>query len=233
VPGARPDIETSRPLNEPARRSREGLFIFVIGRPGSGKSEFIRRAARRLTEEGTVRRTCRVDDCSKLWDIFRLEESSGEWKRCRKMPGGGYRVTDPSVWDELLRAVAREVGELETSSAATFVEFSRASYAAAFKNFSPDLLRRSVVAYVDCSFDTCWRRNLQRSKSSEGQDRHFVSREEMESTYRRDDREEFLRQSPAPVFVVDNESDGTEHLQAAAEVFAGKLRDVGKAGGTS
>ena len=72
--------------------------------------------------------------------------------------------------------------------------------------FDGSILEKSVAFYIDASFECCVRRNEERTKraEAEGIDAHFVSRKEMEETYLTDDKDELIKKSPVPVYVIPN-----------------------------
>jgi hypothetical protein len=194
----------------------EGWLLLLVGRPGSGKTELSRRLADRLVESGRCSDVRRVDDCGRLWDVFRREEAAGDWRRCRRSPGGGYEVTDPTLWDDVLRDAAAEADGLLAPGRAVILEFARRRYLPVLAGLPRRLFRNATLAYVDSPFETCWRRNLARSSQGAG-DAHLVSREEMEATYREDDRDELLRAAPCPTVRVDNSSDDLSALGREVE----------------
>jgi adenylate kinase family enzyme len=192
------------------------MYIFLLGRPGCGKSAIYRMVVEKLKEKGVGKEYPRVDDFPKLWAIFQNDEKTGQWKRCRKTPDGGYKVTDDTVWDEILRQVNDDLLKF-SSEEVIFVEFSRSDYLPALKNFDDKVIKNSVIVYIDCDFETCWERNVDRHKKAlaAGTDDHLVSREEMEKTYLYDDRDKLIeagKQNIYKVIVIKNDKNGYEHL---------------------
>jgi len=206
------------------------FVIFLLGRPGCGKSEIFRRISARLKEERVADNFLRIDDFPKLWAIFQEDEKSGRWQHCRPTPDGGYKVTDNEVWDLILRQVNADVLKEMRPGRIIFVEFSRPNYLASLKNFSEDVLKKSLIVYINCSFETCWQRNVRRHEAAlaRGTDDHLVSRQEMEETYLYDDRDRLLAEAPVPVIEIDNESDGPEHLQSATARVVDKIKEIVK-----
>ncbi|MBI5572954.1 MAG: hypothetical protein HY919_00160 [Elusimicrobia bacterium] len=204
------------------------LNIFLLGRPGCGKSEIFRRITAKLSQEKICNDFLRVDDFPKLWNIFQEDEKTGEWKRCRKTPDGGYLVTDNSIWDEILQQVDKDVHGLQKDDRVIFIEFSRPNYMASMKNFTKKILDNAIIIYSDCSFETCWGRNVARHKAAlaKGTDDHLVSREEMEKTYLHDDKDELLQKSKIPVLVIDTDAPGIGHLIPKIEKIMGEIEKV-------
>ncbi|MFN4133818.1 MAG: hypothetical protein ACK4GQ_05575, partial [Candidatus Hadarchaeales archaeon] len=196
------------------------MNIFLLGRPGCGKSAVFHILERELRKRGYGGEIKRIDDFPILKKIF---ESDVEFKRHRPCPEGGVKVTDDTVWDDLIKGLDRQAKEFLGRDIILFIEFSRDSYRRAFKNFSPEVLKDSVVVYIDAPFDICWERNVRRARLESGLDAHLVSREEMEKTYLHDDHEELQRELDLPVVIVKNDLDGTELLEKELEKVAGNI----------
>lgn len=199
----------------------------MLGRPGCGKSELYRRLTPRLKKEGFAQEFVRVDDFPKLWNIFINDKNS---KRCRPTEDGGYKVTDPKVWDDILKEVNRDVEKLNKPGRMIFIEFSRPDYVHSLRNFAKGILNKSLIVYIDCSFETCWKRNVRRHKAalSAGLDNHLVSREEMEETYLHDDKDDLLRfgeTSRKPIVVVNTDYEGMAHYKGIVEKITETIKN--------
>lgn len=184
--------------------------VFLLGRPGCGKSAVFRILERELRNRGYRGEIKRIDDFPILKHIF---ETDVELKRHRPSPGGGVKITDDTVWDDLIKGLDQQVREFIGKDDILFIEFSRNSYLRAFRNFNPETLKNSIVIYIDAPFDICWERNVRRAKLESGLDAHLVSREEMEKTYLHDDHEELQEHLKLPVIIVKNDREGTELLE--------------------
>jgi len=199
----------------------------MLGRPGCGKSELYRRLTSKLKEEGFAQEFVRVDDFPKLWNIFINDKN---FERCKPTEDRGYKVTDPKVWDDILKEVNRDVKKLNKKRRVIFVEFSRPNYVHSLQNFAKEILNKSLIVYIDCSFKTCWKRNVRRHKAdlAAGVDNHLVPREEMEETYLHDDKGELLRfgeESKIPIVVVDTDYEGMTHYKGIIEKITKAIRD--------
>ena len=194
--------------------------VFLIGRPGCGKSIVFKLLAEQLRSRGYRGELMRVDDFPILKRIF---EQDVEQKRHRRFPGGGMKITDDKIWDDLSMALNEQALKLQSPDRLLFIEFSRDSYARAFRHFSPEVMRDSVILYIDAPFDLCWERNARRAREEKGLDAHLVSREEMELTYLHDDHEELKKHVKMPMFIVRNDSDDLKGLQAELGKVVGKL----------
>ena len=197
-------------------------YVFLLGRPGCGKSALYRELEQRILESGQAKTFERVDDFPKLWAKFleddALESEGQERIYTQPTADGDYLLTNDAVLNEILKEVNSDVLTIEKPDHMIFLEFSRASYVEAFQNFDRSILDHSIAIYIEVSFDICWARNVARAEAAiaAGGDDHYVSREEMEKRFLHDDRDAFVQYMKArniPVAVVNNEVDGEEHLK--------------------
>jgi adenylate kinase family enzyme len=194
--------------------------VFLIGRPGCGKSVVFRIIEEQLRAKGFKGELRRIDDFPLLKHIF---DTDVEHKRHRPAPGGGLKVTDDTVWDDLAKGLNDQALKLQSPDRLLFIEFSRDNYIRAFKNFSPRVLKNSLILYIDAPFDVCWERNARRVRKEKGLDAHLVSREEMEKTYARDDHEDLPKHISTPVLEVKNDSDDLGRLREELRKVVGRL----------
>ena len=197
--------------------------VFLIGRPGCGKSVVYRILAEELRARGYESELKRVDDFPFLKRIF---DTDIEYKRHRPAPGGGVKITDDTVWDDLARALNEQALKLQDPNRLLYIEFSRDNYVRAFKHFSQKILQNSVVVYIDVPFDLCWERNARRVREEKGLDAHLVSREEMEKTYLHDDSEELPNHIDVSVLRVKNDTDDFGKLQAELKMVVDRLAAI-------
>ena len=200
--------------------------VFLLGRPGSGKTAVYRELERQLRETGSTWTIERFDDFPKLRARFRSDDArEREGKQrldSRRTAEGHYTLTNRSVLDDILREISAEVIDRDRRDHGIVIEFARPSYVEALSNFHPHILDRSLVVYVEASFETCRARNLARREAGgdkDGDD-HVIAPEAMDAVFRRDDREALVRhlqERGIPVWVVDNEADGEDHLKKQVE----------------
>jgi len=178
-------------------------YLLVLGRPASGKSEFIdflskapldRRAERYFIGPFDV-----ADDFAFLWQHFLEDdalEKQGRPRRLSKPSEFGYVVASDDVWDVLIEDLSRELrpklSAPEKPGHTTLVEFSRGrkcGYQRSLSSLDARLLQRGAILYLQVSFEESWRRNLARydEKRKSGILTHSVPRAEMERTYGEDD----------------------------------------------
>ena len=177
--------------------------ILLLGRPASGKSEFIDF----MTHAPDADRARDfhlapfdvVDDFPILWEKFEeddLWEGLGHGRRYSKRSDGNYAVTDDALWGFLIGMINRKaspaIARVALGRRTLIVEFSRGGatgYADALAGLSDEILSRAAILYVSVSFEESWRRNVARydEKARDGILTHSVPREEMERTYGSDD----------------------------------------------
>jgi len=194
-------------------------FVFLLGRPGSGKSAIYRMLRQGLLEEGLASDVTRIDDFPVLRELL---DRDTEFKRHYRKEGG-FVVTDFTILDDVLKEINRKLKGPEQPGRVTFVEFARARYADALKNFDRKVLDRSLILYIYCPFDVCVERNVRRFKEARGEDidEHIAPTDIMERYYKYDDYEELYlkseaelkRRAPAPIVVVCNDVEGSERLK--------------------
>ena len=213
-------IDADRPAHEVVRKLTELLslsygarrellreafdVLLLVGRPASGKSEFIDfmegLAAAERAEAFRIAPFRVIDDFPILWERF---EEDDVWERLgrprlhSKRCNGNYAVTDDGLWPFLIEKINRRVGPVLAEPdlldhRTLIVEFSRGGptgYADALARLSPAILERAAILYVSVSFEESWRRNIARydEKLRGGVLTHSVPREEMERTYGTDD----------------------------------------------
>jgi thymidylate kinase len=207
-------LDADRPPDEMLRELEQALgltyfqrqaasafdVLLLLGRPASGKSEFIDFMTRvsgteraRLFHIGSF---SVADDFPILWQKF---EEDDAWERLgfsrlySKRVDGNYAVSDDRIWCFLIDRLNAAAGaQPPVPGHSLLVEFSRGGptgYEDALAGLSDDLLSRAAILYLSVSFAESWRRNVARydEKRRSGILTHSVPREEMERTYGTDD----------------------------------------------
>ena len=179
-------------------------LLLLLGRPASGKSEFIdfmqKCPAERRAARYHVGRLQVVDDFPLLWEKFEeddLWERLGHGRRYSRRAGGNYVVSNDAIWPFLIARIGERAKRHPSTRAAppretVILEFSRggeSAYADALRGLPPDLLARSAILYVSVTFEESLRRNLARydAARASGILTHSVPEDEMIRTYARDD----------------------------------------------
>jgi len=200
-------------------------YVFLLGRPGCGKSALYRELEKRILESGQAKTFERVDDFPKVWARLQgddaREREGKERIYSRRTDDGDYLAND-NFFDGILKEVNADVLRIDKPDHVVFIEFARWNYVEAIQDFDPRILERCIAVYMEVSFEICWARNVARHEAAMAQDGddHLVGREAMEELYLHDDQEAFvayLEERNIPVLVVNNEADGEEHLKKQVE----------------
>jgi adenylate kinase family enzyme len=165
--------------------------VFVLGRPGSGKTTAVRRLIELARERDWI--FTRIKDYNILYSMFQTE-SNLQYKKFRPTAHGGFDVIDMSVFDTALEKLEKIVKDEEKKKAPgeelIIIEFARDDYRKAFKIFDPQFLRSSYFIFVDADIETCIRRIHDRIASCPAtEDNHYVSEHIIKSYYDRDNWE--------------------------------------------
>lgn len=209
---------------------RTPFQVFLLGTPGCGKSEIYRRLEKRLKADGWATEVLRIDDFPKLHACFVADdeaEAAGKPRQySRKTEDGGWLVTNPGVWDQLLRMVNEDIQKERRKDKVVFVEFARPDMVRSIGTcFGEEIRKSSLLLYIFCPFEICWQRNVRRHEAAlaAGTDDHLVSREEMESTYAHDDHDDLFKLG-IPFVVIDNHLDGTDLLDYEIDKILAEMK---------
>lgn len=168
-----------------------GVKVFVLGRPGSGKSTVARHMIELASRRGY--QSLFVQDYDILYKMF-LNDSKHE--RFRPTDRGGFDVLDYSVLDSALHQMEVEVEAALTLKRTDMVciEFARNDYRAALSLFSPLFLRNAYFFFIDSDLEFCIRRVQERVTDPPLPDHHFVSDHVMRTYYGNNNNWEYMVQ---------------------------------------
>lgn len=205
-------------------------YVFLLGRPGCGKSALYRHLEQRILDSDQATTLERVDDFPKVWAMLQrddaLENEGKQRLYSARTDEGGYVLTRHEVLNDILGEVSADLLSIDKPDHMILLEFARPNYVRALQNFDRRILARSLVVYLEVSFEICWVRNVARHEAAlaEGGDDHLVCRETMEELYLYDDQHALVRhlqEQNIPVLVINNEAEGEEHLsRQVKELFA-------------
>lgn len=161
--------------------------VFVLGRPGSGKSS----AAYCIAGFAWRRKwsVIRFKDYDILQKKFKEDT---EHNKFRPADHGGFEILDFSVFDEVSEEVERQVQEY-LSSANTgdliIIEFARHDYSKALRSFSAEFLQNAYFLFIETDVETCIHRIHKRVAHHRTEDDNFVPDDVLRNYYSKDNRQ--------------------------------------------
>ncbi len=209
-------------------------ILLLIARPAAGKSEIIDYLKR--TDVDTRRRRFHIgefeeiDDFPMLWTWFEEDAILTELGHPRLHTTADGYFKWPYLWDLLIRRICLEYGKRQRDNPAyhdrftTIIEFARGSehggFARAFDHFSPEVVRRAAILYINVSFAESRRKNRQRFNPNRPDSilEHGLPDEKLERIYKESDWGQASAADPqfitiqgqaVPYVVFENEDDVT------------------------
>ena len=209
-------------------------YVFLLGRPGCGKSFVFETIVKSIKETGKISRMKRMDDFPILKEL--LDKDTSFKRHVRK--DSGFQVTDWTIVDEVLATINSRIPAIKKENDLVFVEFARDNYLSALKNFSPEMFSKSLILYIYCPFEICLARNKKRFKEQKENalDDHIVPPDLMKTYYRKDDIEEIYLKNrkklneffTSDYIVIDNSKESVSFLlkqfDAAIEKILGSKK---------
>ncbi len=160
------------------------IKIFLLGRPGSGKSTAARYIEAMAQEYGWS--SIHINDYEFLQAMYQLDM---HYQKFRPSVYGGFDVLDFSVLDQALQSVeAKACQYIYISKKLLLLEFARDNYQDALKQFQPTFLKDAYFLFFEANIDMCVRRVYERSSNPTSCDDHFISEEMIRSYYHEDNR---------------------------------------------
>jgi hypothetical protein len=157
-----------------------GCKVFVLGRPGSGKSAAVRHLIEfaRRKEQSVVN----LNDYNILYRMF-LEDIGN--KRFRPTEHGGFDVLDSLVRDEAQRKLEQEAQACYhlQENALTVLELGRPNYKQSFELFSNDFLQEAYYLFIAADYKTCLKRVQERLTHAVTRDDYFLAEHILSSRY--------------------------------------------------
>jgi adenylate kinase family enzyme len=197
--------------------------VFIIGRPGSGKTTVAKLIKEKLPETHVYLKVSQVSDLGYLRDKFAAEQQMA--KRFERTEDGGFFILDRTLFDEALEDLSAQVLQEMHGHDLVLVEFARQSYCEALQIFAQHGVQPNLIVYVNVDLRTALERNRLRSMHVGG-DKHFVSQREMEGTYATDDIEQLSRLNPSKVMIINNEQDMLAGLNQEVLSIIGMIKDT-------
>ncbi len=161
--------------------------LFVLGRPGTGKSTAGRLMAQTAREHGW--RAEHIDDYSILYWMYLNDHADRFHPASAKLDG--FEVVDASVLDEALTILHYRVDFALTRvldrTKLVIIEFARSNYQAALERFGEDFLKESYFLFLSSALEECMKRIEQRARHPVYEGDRYISRRTMEAFYFSDD----------------------------------------------
>jgi adenylate kinase family enzyme len=129
------------------------MKVFVLGRPGSGKSTAARRINSLLAQNSW--RVRHINDYEILREMFLADKQHVQF---RATEHNGFDAIDLAVMDSALRKVEVRAQKSLLEVDAITIEFARNDYRKALKQFTPDFLKDAYFLFLDADIETCLRR---------------------------------------------------------------------------
>ena len=162
--------------------------LFLVGRPGCGKSRTTRHIGNFIKTNGWDWSIYDFKDYDILYEMAQ-QDDSGE--KFYLYEDGSFDVKDASKLDEALHILEKKVAEYDrnidihqsTTNQLIIIEMARGDYDDTFKKLSQDFLQDAYFLLIDAEFEKCKQRIKKRVASPEP-DNHNVSNFVMETYYR-------------------------------------------------
>src|SRR5437868_3051345 len=156
------------------------LKVFILGRPGSGKSTAFRHIKKYIEEQYLDWSSIRFNDYDILREMFLFEklfQTDMKLRKFRATEHGGFDVLDFSVLDTALRELERKVRHRYSPKRDELIviEFARDNYGKALQQFSSAFLKDAYFLFIETNMETCVQRVHDRVAHPMTIDDHFVS----------------------------------------------------------
>ena len=196
----------------PGETSNMAITVFLLGRPGSGKSTAARFID--LLSKRQAWSTIHLNDYPFLFAEF--ESDTGHLK-FRPTHCGGFDVIDFSVLDTVLHSIEEKaLAYMAIPDTLLLIEFARNDYIQALQQFQRSFLRSAYFLFLKADLDTCVNRVYQRSYHPTNSDDHFISEEMIRSYYQRDQNTSLIHDllcsygvGERQIYMIENK--GTRH----------------------
>ncbi len=157
------------------------MIVFVLGRPGSGKSTSV-RFMQELAEKVGWSVSC-LNDYTFLQNMFQSDTQH----RFRPVKHGGFEILDSSVRDTALHRLEQNIQKLsffKEEKMLVTVEFARSDYEEAMKLFNSASLYDAHFLFIAADLPACSQRLQQRIRQPTTEDDYNVSASDIGFTKR-------------------------------------------------
>lgn len=156
--------------------------LFILGRPGSGKSA----AARRVIEHTEDHRfsAIHINDYGILLNLSHTDKE-GKYFRPAKY-ANGFDVCDFRILDDALKRLEEDASTYIHKVEFILIEFARDDYYHALRQFTHQFIQDAYFLYINTDTDTCIARIYERTVHPKTPDDHFVSDTIIREYYEKD-----------------------------------------------
>lgn len=188
------------------------FLITIIGKPGSGKSTFIRL----LSSKFQSHEDYRIQVFNDRDILVEMAHQSDSRHLIRPLDAKNFEIVDDAAYDIAIDRLISRLRAAEDDEI-LLTEFSRNGYVRTLQRFG-DLFSDggSIIVYLDTPFDVCKERNIKRAILSQ---LHTVPSDEMESYFKTDDIEQLKLAYPSQVVVLKNELEVSELVRQLEEAW--------------
>ncbi|MCF6130604.1 ATP-binding protein [Flavobacterium sp. AS60] len=166
-------------------------YIFIIGRPGSGKTTLVKRIEQIAIQKKIKYLT--LND----WNILNEFAVKKNYPDFIQLQEKGFKVLKPKIYDIALRLLIKTIANY--SENCFLIEFSRSSYKASFKLILKLIPKNEIqILHLKTTYDNCLIRNASRES-------HYVPLEIMESYFKNEDLS-YLRICNLVAIEINNDS---------------------------
>ena len=173
------------------------MLVLVVGKPGSGKTTYIRLLAAKLLESNYNFQVFNDRDI-----LLELAHDPDYSKMIRLIGSPNFEVIDNKIYDvAITRLLAKLLGFGEKGRIA-LVEFSRNEYTNILVQFENMFLRSNLLLiYLKTSFKICSIRNVNRNRIEAS---YLVPLEEMNAYFKHDDLDRLTTNYADVITIIDN-----------------------------
>ena len=161
--------------------------LFLLGRPGTGKSTAARLAIKIAQKYGWDAR--HIDDYGILYWMYKTDRVNRFRPSSESLDG--FDVIDGTVLDQALALMRERVDRSLTRSLnwtkLVVIEFARDTYRTSLEQFVPNFLQESYFLFLDTDLETCISRIEYRAQHPVYEGDLFISRTAMEAFYPHND----------------------------------------------
>ncbi|GCF08270.1 hypothetical protein [Dictyobacter arantiisoli] len=158
------------------------MTLFLLGRPGSGKSTAAHYLHLLSQQQGWS--TIHINDYPFLRSQFEADTQQIKFKPTGY---GGFDVLDFSVLDTALHAIEYEARIYSAHPRKlVLLEFARDDYIQALQQFQCSFLRNAYFLFLNADLDTCVRRVHNRAYHPTTRNDHFISEAMLRSYYQQE-----------------------------------------------